>query len=399
VRLLATYTVNRLGDHVGIVALALLVYDQTGDALAVSGLFVAMEFLPAFAAPALVARVDQAPFRRVLPALYVAEAALFAALAVLADDFSLPVVLALAFLDGLCMLAARGLTRAAINAVLEPAGQLRAGNGLVNVGFAVAGVLGAATGGALVEWLGVSAALALDAGSFLIAGIVLAGARELPGGAVERERFLARWRAGFSFAWRTPLLRLLLTGEALALILFTLIVPIEVLYARETLDTNAFGYGVLLSSWGAGLTLGSLAYLRLKERPPVALLFFATLLIAAAYLGMGIGRELWIACALSVLGGFGNGIQWVALVTAVQEATPADLQARVVGLLESVASAATGIGFVLGGVLVAATEPPTAFLVSGAGLLALVLLTAVALRGRGAELRPPRPPGAPSGAA
>ena len=381
-RLLWTYTVNRLGDHVGIVALALLVYAKTSDALAVSALFVAMEFLPAFAAPVLIARIDQLAFRRALPGLYVAEAGLFAALALVAEHFSLAVVIALAFLDGVLMLSARGLTRAAINAVLEPAGQLRAGNGLVNVGFAVAGVLGAATGGALVEWLGVSTALAVDAGSFLVAALVLAGARELPGGAVEREHFLERWRAGFAFAWRSPLLRVLLVGEALALVLFTLIVPIEVLYARETLDASAFGYGVLLSSWGAGLTLGSLAYLRLKERSPAALLIASTLLIAAAYLGMSAARELWIACALSIVGGFGNGIQWVALVTAVQEATPADLQARVVGLLESVASAATGVGFVIGGVLVAATEPPTAFLVSGAGLLGLLLVGAVAARAR-----------------
>ena len=47
-----------------------------------------------------------------------------------------------------------------------------------------------------------------------------------------------------------------------------------------------------------------------------------------------------------------------------------------------VASAMTGVGFVAGGVLVALTEPPTAFLVAGSGLLALVAGMLVAVRPR-----------------
>ena len=42
-----------------------------------------------------------------------------------------------------------------------------------------------------------------------------------------------------------------------------------------------------------------------------------------------------VACAFSVLGGAGNGIQWVAVMTALQEATPPEFQARMSGLLES----------------------------------------------------------------
>ena len=52
-----------------------------------------------------------------------------------------------------------------------------------------------------------------------------------------------------------------------------------------------------------------------------------------------------------MLGGTGNGVQWVAVVTALQEATPIDLQARVVGLLESLGAAMPGVGFLLGGAL------------------------------------------------
>ena len=391
-RLLTTYSLNRLGDYVGIVALALLVYAETRDALAVSALFVAMEFLPAFAAPALTARVDQTAYRRTLPLIYVGEAACFGLLALLAESFSLPLVLALAFVDGVLMLTARGLTRSAVNAALEPRGMLRTGNGLVNLGFAVAGVFGAALGGLLVDSFGTSTALAIDGASFLVVAAVLAGASHLPAAEIEREHFLARVRNGLRFAWAHATVRMLLIGEALALLLFTMIVPIEVLYARETLDTDAAGYGLLLSAWGAGMLAGSLAFLRFAARSPIALLGVSTAAIGVAYVGMGLVTELWAACAWSLLGGAGNGVQWVSVMTTVQEATPAALQARITGLLESVASAMTGVGFVAGGVIVALTTPETAFLAAGTGVLVLVAIGVLVLR-------PRRRPAAPSGAA
>ena len=53
----------------------------------------------------------------------------------------------------------------------------------------------------------------------------------------------------------------------------------------------------------------------------------------------------------------GNGVQWIGLVTAVQELTRAAYQARVLSLLEALASAMPGIGFLLGGAIAAIFEP------------------------------------------
>ena len=125
--------------------------------------------------------------------------------------------------------------------------------------------------------------------------------------------------------------------------------PIEIVYAAETLDTSDLGYGILLSSWGAGIVLGSLVFLGVRRRSVSTLILSSTLAIGCAYLGMAVARELWLACAFSVLGGLGNGVQWVSVMTALQESTPDDLQARITGLLESVTSATTGVGFLIGG--------------------------------------------------
>src|SRR3954447_26015569 len=95
-RLAASYAINELGDWMGIVALSVLVFDRTGSALATALLFIGTGFLPAIVAPVLVTRVEQPPPRFVLPVLYCGEAAAFGGLALLANDFSLPLVFVLA---------------------------------------------------------------------------------------------------------------------------------------------------------------------------------------------------------------------------------------------------------------------------------------------------------------
>ena len=182
-RLLASYTVNEIGDSVGIVALAVLVYDRTGEVAPTAAFFIAAKFLPALLAPALTARVDQIALRRILPAIYVLEAAAFAALGLIAEgDFVLALVLVLALVDGTLAITGRGLTRGAVAAVLQPAGLLREGNALMNLGFALASVGGAALAGLLIATLGLGPALYVDAASFLIIAVVLAATRDLPVG-------------------------------------------------------------------------------------------------------------------------------------------------------------------------------------------------------------------------
>src|SRR5215213_1885372 len=134
-RLLSSYTLNELGDSVGIVALAILVFDRTGDVAATSAFFIVGKFLPALLAPALTARIDQASLHRSLPAIYVCEALAFAALAYLADGhFVLPLVLLLALIDGSLAITGRGLTRGAVGGVLAPTGLLTEGNALMTMG-------------------------------------------------------------------------------------------------------------------------------------------------------------------------------------------------------------------------------------------------------------------------
>ena len=191
--------------------------------------------------------------------------------------------------------------------------------------------------------------------------VLLATCRHLPGrargaGAVPRRAL----RAGLRYARRDPRRAAACSAARRSRsCFFTLIVPIEIVYAEETLDTDDAGYGILLSSWGAGIVLGQPRVHRPQAPAHRLLIPLSTLAIGAAYLGMAVDAAgCGVACAFSVLGGLGNGIQWVSVMTALQEATPDDLQARITGLLESIASAMTGVGFLIGGIVTAISSPP-----------------------------------------
>ena len=379
-RLFGSYTVNELGDSIGIVALALLVYEGSGEAAATAAFFVAAKFIPAFIAPALTARLDQLELRRTLGNLYVIEALLFAALAyVAAGHYSLAVVLGLAVLDGTLAVTARGLTRGAVGTLMQPVGMLKEANGLLNMGFAAASVGGAALAGLLVAQFDFSTALAADAASFLVIAVVMRQTSGLPPAVSEQQGWRERFRDGLAFARTSSRVRLLLVGEGAALVFFTLVIPIEVIYARESLDTTSAGFGLLLAAWGAGIVLGSLCYLLISSRRPVVLILGSTAAVGLAYCGMAIADTLLIACLFSVLGGAGNGVQWISVVTGLQEATPLDMQARVVGLLESLAAAIPGVGFLLGAIVTTVASPRTAYAVAGIGVLVLVALACVVL--------------------
>jgi predicted MFS family arabinose efflux permease len=405
-RLLGSYTLNELGDSVGLVALAVLVFDRTEAVAPTAGFFLAAKFLPALIAPALTAHLDRFALRRALPAIYVLEAAAFAGLAFFAsgDRFVLAAVLALGLLDGMFAITGRGLTRGAVAAVLQPKALLGAGNALMNLGFAVSAVGGAALGGLLIAEIGVSAALLVDAASFLVIAVVLGASSDLPSAHAETQQsWLDRFRDGLAYARSSTHVRVLLIGQSLALICFTLVVPIEVIYAKESLGTTSAGFGILLAAWGAGILLGSLLFLWLKNRSGFGLLLASSAAVGLAYLGMASAQTLLLACLMSVVGGAGNGVQWVAAMTALQESTPPEYQARVSGLMESIGAAMPGVGFLIGGVIVELGSPRTAYTVAGIGVMALVVVAALfkpayerGARHEAVGLTPRRRPAAPS---
>jgi predicted MFS family arabinose efflux permease len=391
-RIIAAYTINSLGTWFGLVALLVAVYDHTHSALAVAATIFAGEALPAFVVPIVVARVEASRGGRELSALYVFEATVTALLAVVfLWHFSLPAVLVLAALDGTAALAGSALLRAEIARAardqvvsherwsvpnetpqgLEGRAQEaeRKANAARNMAFSATFVTGPALGGVLVAATGAPTALFIDVGSFLICAALLLDLHphvdEAKGDSV-RTRLQAAWR----HISEAPSLRGLLLAEALALVFFETGGPIEVAYAKTTLNAGDRGFGLILASWGAGAVLGSLVFARLVRRPLPTMLSVGTVAIGLGYVGFAIAPSLAVACVAALVGGIGNGMQWPSMISVVQRLTPQRLQGRMMGAVESLGAICRAIGLPLGGILVALSSPRVAFLAVGLGAVA-----------------------------
>ncbi len=380
-RLLTSYAINELGDWMGVVALAVLVFDQTNNALATAGLFLGAAFLPALIAPRLVWSAEKPLPRLALPLLYCGEAAAFGGLAYLANHFSLAGVITLAAIDGALALTGRALTRSVVVSVLEPKGQLRSGHALLNLAFTGAAAVGPLLAGFVITGIGVQKALLLSAISYYAIAWSLLTVGPLPRSQPELGQLRERVRAGLAYIRDRVVLRRLMMAQSLAFIFFSAVIPIEVIYAKQTLGTTDFGFGVMLGSWGVGMIFGGLIFAAIRRAALPSLLFFSTLAVGTGYLGLAFAPTLAVACVAAMVGGAGNGVQSVSTISAVQEMTTEGMQARVLSVLEAVGSAMPGIGFALGGVVAATFSVRTTFLVAGLGI-ALIAVVAVPLLGR-----------------
>jgi predicted MFS family arabinose efflux permease len=245
----------------------------------------------------------------------------------------------------------------------------RKANAALNIAFSGTFVFGPALAGVLVASAGGPAALLLDAGSFLICGLMLIDLRPHVDGELE-ESVRARLRAAWQYVNQVAALRTLLLVEGLALIFFAADASIEVPYAKATLHAGDRGYGLLLTVWGIGVGLGSLGFARAVRRPLGAMLSAGTLAVGLAYIGFAVAPSLFVACFAGLLGGLGNGVQWASLLSAVQQLTPQSLHGRMMGAVESINALCPGIGLLLGGALVAIGSTRSAFLIVGLGATA-----------------------------
>ncbi|MGH2834753.1 MAG: MFS transporter [Solirubrobacteraceae bacterium] len=406
-RILLAYTVNELGTWFGYVALALGVYDNTHSAIATAGLFVARGLLPALLAPVLVARVERSRSGGRLTRLYLLEAALTAGLAVLLWKFWLPGVLILVTVDGIVAVAATALVRAsaarvAAEEVVGPereragearvlsatdqarrdAAQRQAGAAL-NFAFMGALAAGPALAGLLVHVIGGPAALLVDAATFVVCATVLLSVHtyvQESGGDSIRTRLLAV----VEHLRLVPALRAVLLTQAVALVFFASVEPVEVVYAKSTLNAGALGYGLLLATWGLGAALGAVVFARAVRKPLGPMLTGGTLLVGLAYLGFAAAPTIGLACAAAVIGGIGNGIQWPSLISAVQQLAPGALHGRLMSAVGSLNALCPAIGFVLGGSIAALASPRAAMAVAG-GVTSLTTIAFMRLPIRGLQ--------------
>jgi MFS family permease len=242
---------------------------------------------------------------------------------------------------------------------------------LNSINVNIARAVGPAIAGILIAHLGVGAVFALNAGTFLVYGIVVVLWRptsditpQLP------ERFLSALRAGGRYVRYAPVVRRILFRAALFLVPASALWGLLPLVASRRLALGPSGYGLLLGALGVGAIAGasvlSRARARLSANGLVGLAggVFGVVLVVVVLLHSTIGVVLVLIPA---------GMAWVGMLatmnTSLQLFLPAWVRARGLSVYQMVLFGAQGLGALVWGAVADAFGLTLAFLVA-AGLLA-----------------------------
>ena len=224
------------------------------------------------------------------------------------------------------------------NALMQGTGQLTYFLGPVLAGGLIALFATRGSGAATVGMAGIGMAFALDAFSFLASIATLLKMTPLAApktGPVEA--VLASIQSGIRYALHDSTLKVMLVLVAAANLFFMgpLFVGIPVL-AQQRLEGGAAAFGLVMSAYGGGNLLGILlagSLPRPKAGQMNALLVALLVCFAAALVSFAFVTSAWLAFAIMLATGVGNGYFAITAITLPQQRTPADRLGRVMSLM------------------------------------------------------------------
>jgi hypothetical protein len=116
-----------------------------------------------------------------------------------------------------------------------------------------------------VSGAGARTALFADAASFGLVAILLFTTSGLPHVRGQVAGWFVRLRQGLGYVRERPQLRLLIAAQTVAVVFFTIVIPIDVVFAKRTFGAGDAGYGYFLASWGTACSRVASSSLRLAE--------------------------------------------------------------------------------------------------------------------------------------
>ncbi|SCF15258.1 MFS transporter [Micromonospora mirobrigensis] len=419
--LLAAELISLTGTRMSMVALPWFTLATTGSA-ARAGVVAFAEMLPYVLACGLGGPLlDRLGHRRVSVVADVASAPVLLAVPVLHHagrlDFGLLVTLIalVGMLRGFGETAKRVLFPEAVAAsgmALTRATALHDGLGRL------ATLLGAPLAGVLILALEAPAVLALDAVSFLLAGLVVAALvparpRRVPpavdgptapdavrdgspdGGrpSARRAGYLAALGEGLRFLFRDPLV-----GSVTVLLLVTNLADaayssvLAPVWAREVAGSPA-ALGALSAAFAVGAVLGNVVFTALAPRVPRFATFAVGFLVGGAprFLALALVDRLWAVYLISFVAGLGLAAINPILGAITYERIPEALRARVLGLGHAISWGGIPLGGLLAGYCADLASPAVAALVFGGAYLAVTVWPLLSPTWRRLDGPPPTP--------
>jgi predicted MFS family arabinose efflux permease len=264
---------------------------------------------------------------------------------------------------------------------LLPDEDLQAGNALASSATQLATLAGPVAGGAVVAILGPAPAFAIDAATFIVSALTLAGIR-----AADRAAPTAQAAVGPETETdgdhdvSVPNLRTLLRSQRVLQVMLLVVVAANLgsgalggvvipSFARGPLHAGPVGYGGLIAAFAGGALIGTIisGQAGRARRPAVvgsvAFLGAALFMAAVPYLGGIIPAGAALA-AFGLLNGFGN----VVMITTFQRWAPPELLGRVTGLLMLASFGIFPVSVALGALVVHDLGPAPFFPLAAAAL-------------------------------
>ena len=250
----------------------------------------------------------------------------------------------------------------------------------------LASTVGPAVAGLLIGWLDAVSVLALDAATFVAAGVIIAGTAPSRHRAAEESSiggYLHQLGEGLAFLRRERLLRSLIVMVGTTNLLDAALTVLILLWARDH-GLGASAVGLTWSVMGVTAVLGSLAAAGIGHRLPRRTTYLVGFFVAGAprFVVLALGAPLWLVLVINAVSGLGAGFLNPIINAVVIERIPRPLLGRVGALGDSMAWAGIPFGEPVGAGLVTLFGLAPALLACGA-----VYLLATTLPGLRPEWR------------
>jgi predicted MFS family arabinose efflux permease len=353
----------------------------TTDSAALTGLAVFFNFLPIVLAGFFGGViVDRLGFRTTSVVADLASAAAVAAIPLLHTTVGIEIwqLMTLVFLGALLDAPGATARTALFPDAVELAGmKMERATGIRSAIQQTSLLVGAPVGGVLVASVGATAALWVDAATFLVSAALVATAvpatRREPKAEDAASGFFEELVEGLRFIWDRRLLRAIILTVLVTNFLDAPLVVILAVFARENYGSSA-DLGLMLGAFGASALVGALAFSAIGHRLPRRLTFLCCFtVVPVVYLTLATLPSLEVALVAITISGLAAGPLNPLLNTVQFPLVPTALRGRVFGATRAGAWASIPLGVLLGGLAVEAFGVSATFLAIGLAYLAVTL--------------------------
>ena len=380
------YTASRLSSSVGNAMLQAILawhlYDLTGSALSLGFLGLA-RFVPSLGMSMIGGAVADTYNRRniILASQTVPLACgIVLALATFNGWISPELMYGLVLLIGLANAFENPARQALLPAIVRPetfANAVTVSSTLQSLGM----VSGSLVGAILVDLDAASSYVAYSL-SLTCAFVTMAALRyvQMQDGP-RRTVSIAAIKEGLSFVWSRQVLLGAMSLDMFAVIFGGAAKGLLPVYAKDILQVDGFGYGLLLASMQIGALAMSLA---LVLRPPIyrtgRALVYSVVVFGALTVAFGLSRDIYLSIGLFMAIGASDQISVVMRNVIIQLATPDILRGRVSSVNQVFIQASNQLGAMEAGFVAALTSATLAVVSGGAIAMGVAFVVAWKLR-------------------